>query len=238
MSSPRHIWFIPDWNRTWAKSKWIHKFFWHLEWFNNVISLVKYVFANTDVEVFSVWWLSTENSLSRNEDELEYLFKLYEKIPSELDDFLQENKINFKLVWNRDWLPWYLTDFFVEKEKKFNFSWSNKTFVLAVNYWWRDEIIRWVKSLISDNVNCWNLVSKLDSDLLSKYLDFSDLPLIDLVIRTKWNKAKRSSWFMLWWIWYAELYFSDKLCPDFTSEDLEQVLEWFCDIQKDRNFWK
>ncbi|MBS8122492.1 polyprenyl diphosphate synthase [Candidatus Vampirococcus lugosii] len=238
MSSPRHIGFIPDGNRTWAKSKGIHKFFGHLEGFNNVISLVKYVFANTDVEVFSVWGLSTENSLSRNEDELEYLFKLYEKIPSELDDFLQENKINFKLVGNRDGLPGYLTDFFVEKEKKFNFSGSNKTFVLAVNYGGRDEIIRGVKSLISDNVNCGNLVSKLDSDLLSKYLDFSDLPLIDLVIRTKGNKAKRSSGFMLWWIGYAELYFSDKLCPDFTSEDLEQVLEWFCDIQKDRNFGK
>lgn len=236
MIYPKHIWFIPDWNRTWADKNGFPKFVWHLEWFNVLVEIWKYVFSNTDVKVFSAWWLSTENLKWRSPEELEYLFELYKKIPSDLYDFLNENKINFRWVWKRDWLPNTLVDFLDEKQKTISF-WTDRTIVMAINYWWRDEIIRWINKLQeNDDFKNWDL--KIDENIFSKYLDFWDLPAIDLLIRTKWSMAKRLSWFMLWWVWYAELYFTEKLCPEFTSEDMDKALEWFNNIYWERNFWK
>jgi undecaprenyl diphosphate synthase len=67
-------------------------------------------------------------------------------------------------------------------------------------------------------------------------LDFADVPQLDLVIRTKGKMAQRLSGFMLWWIGYAELYFTEKLFPDFDISDLEEALKWFNDVYEYRNF--
>ncbi len=239
MHYPKHIWFIPDWNRTWAKKKWVPSFLWHLEGFNTLVSAAKYLFTHTDLKVFSAWWLSTENKNSRSNEELEYLYNLYEKIPSELESFMIEHKINFKRVGTKEWLPQKLVNFLESKEKDLCFD-SDKYIVLAVNYWGRDEICRWVSNLLKDNSNltCWELLSNFDKNYFEKYLDFFWLPNIDLVIRTKWESAKRLSWFMLWWVWYAELYFTEKLCPEFDHNEIDKALEWFNNIYHERNFGK
>ena len=233
MIYPKHIWLIPDGNRTWAESKWIPKVMGHMEWFNKCVELSKYIFTNTDVEVFTVWWLSTENFRKRSEDELEYLFELYKKIPSDLYEFLSENKINFKIVGDMSSLPSDLSSFLKEKQEEFTF-YSKKSMVLAINYWWRDEIIRWIKDLFQNSTN----INDISEENLSKYLDFWSLPNIDLVVRTKWDLAKRLSWFMLWWAWYAELYFSKKKLPEFSIDDLNDALNWFDSINSNRNFGK
>jgi undecaprenyl diphosphate synthase len=58
------------------------------------------------------------------------------------------------------------------------------------------------------------------------------------VIRTKGNKAQRTSGFMSRWIGYAELYFSDQLYPDFSIQDLKQALDRYSSVVNDRNFGK
>ena len=118
-----------------------------------------------------------------------------------------------------------------EKELEFKFSDSPKTFVLAVNYWWQDEILRAVNKLS----NSWEKVNK---ENLEKYMDFGWLPTVDLVIRTKQKLAKRLSGFMLWWIWYAQLYFTDLYCPQFTVEEFDKAIKWWDDSLQSQNFWK
>ena len=53
----------------------------------------------------------------------------------------------------------------------------------------------------------------------------ADLPDVDLVIRT--SGEQRLSDFLLWESAYAELYFSERLWPDFSPDDLAQALAWF-----------
>ncbi len=239
MQYPKHIGIIPDWNRTWAQNQWLPKFAGHLEGFNKIVENTKYIFSNTDTKVLSVWWLSTENNKWRDWEELSYLYWLYKKIPSDLFSFLQEQRINFKRVWKLDWLPQSLIDFLYEKQKELSFD-SDRYLVLAVNYWWRDEILRGVKYMLDDNsdVKCEQLSKQCNEGFLSKYLDFYNLPNIELVIRTKWDYAKRLSWFMLWWIWYAELYFTKKLCPELDTNEINNALVWFDEIVSHRNFGK
>lgn len=232
MIYPKHIALIPDGNRTWAKEKWIHQMLWHIEWFNRVVESAKYVFANTPIEVFTCWWLSTENLTNRSEEELEYLFNLYKKLHSDMDEFLKEHQINFKWAWSSNRLPDHLVEFLRSKEKELSFD-TNKYFVLAINYWWRDEILRWINRLIED----WKSKIETEKDL-NDYLDFWKFPNVELVIRTKGDMARRLSWFMLWWIGYAELYFTKIKCPDFTIDELQTALARFDEVSNERNFWK
>ncbi len=227
---PKHIALIPDWNRTRAKEKWFPKFIWHLEWFKRIIEIWKYIFTKTPIKVFTVWWLSTENLQNRSKEELEYLFELYKKIPTDLFDMLIENKVNFRVAWSRKWLPDHLLNFLDDKIKKISFN-SDKYMFLSINYWWQDEILRWIKKLSN---------SKLEptKENLEKYLDFWWVPNVQLIIRTKQKLAQRLSWFMLRWIWYAQLYFTEKYCPDFWIDEFKKALKWYNETAKTQNYWK
>lgn len=233
MIYPSHVAIIPDWNRTWAKEKWFAKYVWHYEWFQRIIDLAKYAYVNTPIKVLSAWWLSTENFYNRENEELNYLYDLYKIVPDSLWKILEENKVNFKWIWKKDWLPDHLVDYLIEKQNYYSYN-SDRYLVLAINYWGRDEIVRWVKKIISE----WKWTELITEELISQYLDLWNLPEVELVIRTKWDLAKRLSWFMLWWIWYAQLYFTNVKCPEFTIDEFNKAISWFNNISWERNYGK
>jgi undecaprenyl diphosphate synthase len=79
---------------------------------------------------------------------------------------------------------------------------------------------------------------EITKENMEKYLDFNWLPNLELVIRTKQKLAKRLSGFMLWWIWYAQLYFTDLYFPDFNVEEFKKALEWYNTTVNTQNFGK
>ena len=162
---------------------------------------------------------------------MNYLFDLYKRITDDLYEMMRKDHVNFRVAGDRTQLPSHLIKFLNEKEAEFKFPDSSKTFVLAVNYGWQDEIIRAMKKL-NDS---WEDVNK---ENLEKYMDFGWLPTVDLVIRTKQKLAKRLSGFMLRWIGYAQLYFTDLYCPQFTVTEFEKAIERWNDSLKSQNFWK
>lgn len=230
MEYPRHVALIPDGNRTWAKERWLEQMEGHLAWFQRAIDLAMHLFEKTPIEVFTLWGLSTENLKQRSEYELSYLFKLYETITEELYDMMKKNLVNFRVVWDITKLPQDLQDFLTKKQREFSFD-SSKHFVLALNYGWQDEILRAIRKLS----HTWEDITK---ENFEKYLDFAWLPNVDLVIRTKQKLAKRLSGFMLRWIWYAQLYFTDLYCPDFTIEEFNHALMWWNTTLSSQNFGK
>ena len=196
-----------------------------------MIKLAQYVYTQTDIEVFTLWGLSTENLTNRTQQELDYLFDLYKQITESLYDLFYQQKVNFRVAGDMDWLPQDLVDFLEQKQDEFNYPESKKTFVLAVNYGGQDEILRAMKKLVANG----DTISK---ENLEKYLDFWGLPPVELVIRTKQQLAKRLSGFMLWWIGYAQLYFTDLYCPDFTVKELQKALDWYEQSFESQNFGK
>lgn len=157
------------------------------------------------------WFLSTENLHKRSEAELEFIFSIYKTIGNDLDDFLQENHINFKWIGNPAGVPADFADFLRAKEQRFSFPDSNRYAVFAINYGGRDEIIRGINALLAkEGTN-----SDISEENLSKYMDLGSLPPVELVIRTKGDEAQRTSGFMARRIGYAELYFTAKTYPAF-----------------------
>ena len=227
---PQHIALIPDGNRTWAKEKWFMSFVGHLEWFNRIVELGKYIFEQTPIKVFTAWGLSTENLKNRSKEELDYLFELYKKIWTDMFDILKNNKVNFRIAWNIKQLPQHLQDFLNKKMEELSFD-SDRYMFLAINYGGQDEILRAVEKLCKNN-------EEPTKENLEKNMDFGLVPPVELVIRTKQKLAKRLSGFMLWWIGYAQLYFTDVYCPDFWVEELKKALIWYNKTVNTQNFWK
>ena len=231
LNYPQHVAIIPDGNRTRAKEKWIPKLLGHLEWFNRLVEIGKYIFTKTPIKVYTAWGLSTENLKNRTKEELEYLFELYKKIPTDLFDMLKENKVNFRIAGNRNGLPQHLLDFLDNKIKELTFPNSDRFMFLAINYWGQDEILRAMKKLCEQKL-------EPTKENLEKFMDFWQVPPVQLVIRTKQKLAKRLSGFMLRWIGYAQLYFTDLYCPDFTVEEFKKALAWYSETSKTQNYGK
>ena len=93
--------------------------------------------------------------------------------------------------------------------------------VLAINYGGRDEIIRAFKKYLS----CNKTTAGFNEENFKEYLDNPDIPDPDLIIRSAGEH--RTSNFLLWESAYSELYFSQKLWPEWDKEDLITAIESF-----------
>ena len=99
------------------------------------------------------------------------------------------------------------------------------TFVFAVNYGSRDEIVRGTRKLLADYKAGKFEVDELDEKMFSSYLDTKDIPDPDLLIRP--SGELRLSNFLMWQSAYTEFYFTPVLWPDFTRDELVKAIEHY-----------
>jgi undecaprenyl diphosphate synthase len=95
---------------------------------------------------------------------------------------------------------------------------------VAVSYGAKQEITQAISNIIKENI------AYVSEEEFEKFLYTKDLPKLDLLIRT--GGEKRLSNFLLWQAAYAELYFCDTLCPDFSCQDLSKALEDYTKREK------
>lgn len=106
------------------------------------------------------------------------------------------------------------------------------TVVFAFNYGSRWEITNATRRLVQEAAAGHIGPDDLDERVFARYLSVSDMPDLDLVIRT--SGEHRLSNFLLWQAAYAELAFPGVLWPDF---DRHALLDAVVDYQKrDRRF--
>lgn len=205
----------------------------HVEGQNTAIKLMKHIFTNTPIEVATFWWLSTENKHKRSQEELDYLADLYAIVLENIDDFLTQMKVNFRWIGNENGMPEKVMHVLKTFAKKHVYN-TAKHMIIAINYGWRDEIIRGVQKLVAAGKKA----TEITAEAVSQSLDLGDLPPIELVIRSKGEFARRTSGFASWWIGYAELYFSAQYFPDLLPPVLDEALAWFDSIAEHRNYGK
>ncbi len=229
MNYPKHIAIIPDGNRTWAKANGVSVFEWYLTSVETTVNVAEYIFSQTPIDVFTGWWMSTENLKKRPDEETNYLFQLYRVCGEALDEILTKYKVNFKRIGNPAWISSDFLDYLASQTAKFHFPDSPKTMIFAINYSGRDEILRGVQALVAGG-------QEISEEALSSYMDLADIPPVDLVLRTKGDTSRRLSGFMSWRIGYAELYFTPTLYPALTTDEVAKSIERFDSISSARNF--
>ena len=233
MQYPKHVAIIPDGNRTRAKANDKTVAEAYMISYEKAIELIIHTFTQTDVKVFTLRWLSTENGQKRPKEEFDFLMTMYKIVEEDLDEFLKEHKVNFKVIGNLSGVTDDFREYLVAKQERNTYN-TDRYFVFAINYGGRDEILRGIKKLAEEKGD----LKAITEEDISNSLDLGNVPPIELVIRTKWDQAQRTSGFMSWWIGYAELYFTAKKCPEFDIQEYEKALVWFDQIANLRNYWK
>lgn len=233
MNYPKHVAIVPDGNRTRAKENDKTPAEAYMLWYEKAIELIIYTFTETDIKIFTLRGLSTENATKRPKEEYDFLMTMYKLVEEDLDEFMKEHKVNFKVIGDLYGITDDFREYLVAKQQRNTYD-SDKYFVFAINYGGRDEIVRGIKKLAEEKKD---LTTVTEEDI-SNSLDLGNVPPIELVIRTKWDQAQRTSGFMSWWIGYAELYFTPKKCPEFGVEEYKQALIWFDKIADLRNYGK
>lgn len=214
----RHVAILMDGNRRWAVEHNLPKLIGHTEGGKNLKKIIT-ACQKRDIGFLTVWALSTENLKEREPKELKHLFSLFEKLVDYLDDF-NKNNIRANIIGDTSKLPTSTQKKLTEivENTKNN---TGLVFTLAVNYGGRDEIVRAIKKILKTDVSLENVTE----ENFSKYLDTSDLPDPELIIRT--GGANRLSGFMSWQSTYSELYFTQTYWPAFSEKDLDLAIDWF-----------
>lgn len=219
MRLPMHIAVIMDGNGRWAEQKGLPRVEGHRIGVTRVDEIVT-TCRKLGIDALTLYSFSLEN-WSRPSDEVSTLMGILKKyLIKELGRMLKEN-IRFNTIGNVDDLPDFVREVVFDARRKTKDN-TGMTLTLALSYGSRDEIIRAAKKLAKDVENRLVRVEQIDEEKFSSYLDTSSLPPPDLLIRT--SGELRISNFLLWQIAYTELYFTDKLWPEFRSADLIKAI--------------
>jgi len=211
---PRHIAFIVDGNRRWAKE---HKFP-SLEGHRRGAQVVLRIIDDClqlGIPVLTFYLFSTEN-WKRTKNEVSFLMRLGLTFLKMKIKGLHSKGIRIKGVGRIDELEKSFKDAIYDAEK---LTKNNKkmTLNLAVNYGARTEIIDTVNKILKKKN-----IKKIDEKTFSKYTYTAGLPDPDLLIRT--SGESRISNFLLWQIAYAEIVILPEFWPDLSKEKLYKAI--------------
>ena len=216
---PTHIAFIMDGNGRWAKRKGQKRTFGHENGVDTVRTMIEAAGA-LGVKYVTLYAFSTEN-WNRPQEEVDMLMSLFvQSIKMELPN-LMKNKVKLAAIGNLAALPEACLN---ELHEAIHETAQNTglTLVLALSYSARWEITEMVRR-IARKVETHQLdASSITNEDVVNHLDTSPIPDPDILIRT--GGELRLSNFLLWQLAYTELFFSDKMWPDFRKEDLHKII--------------
>ena len=221
---PRHVALIMDGNGRWAKARLLPRSFGHQQGLSRMIDLLEHAYS-LGVEYVTVYALSTEN-LNRPQEELEGLYHLVRTKFKDLVRRICEKGIRLRVIGDLSLLPPDVQKILRDSEEE-TAAYEGKGVNVALAYGARSEIVRAAKEALAAG-------ESLTEESLSRYMYTAGQPDPDLIIRT--GKEKRLSNFLLYQGAYAELYFSDKMFPEFSNEDLEAAFEEYA--RRTRRFGK
>ena len=219
MTIPRHVALILDGNGRWAKKRGLPRTMGHKEGCKTVEKTVE-VAARLGIQYLTVYGFSTEN-WKRSAEEVGALMQLFRFYMVRLLKIASENNVRVKMIGDRRRFDQDIIDGIgrLERETKDN---TGLTFVIAVNYGGRDEILRAAAKLAAD-IKAGKLdEAQLSEETFASYPDTAGMPDPDLLIRT--SGEIRLSNYLLWQLAYTEIYVTDTLWQDFDQEELEKAI--------------
>ncbi|MEU5048213.1 isoprenyl transferase [Streptomyces sp. NPDC021096] len=217
---PKHIGVILDGNRRWARADGRTLEQGHQAGADKISELLGWC-AETDVEVVTLWMLSTDN-LDRPADQLGPLLNIIENTVRGL---AADGRWRVHHVGTLDLLPDRTQSVLKEAEQD-TVGVDGILVNVAVGYGGRQEIVDAVRSLVLEaadhGTSFEELAEMVDVDHITKHLYTRGQPDPDLIIRT--SGEQRLSGFMLWQSAHSEYYFCEVFWPAFRKVDFLRAL--------------
>lgn len=219
---PKHIAIIMDGNGRWATKRNKPRVFGHNEGMKRVVDVVENS-LNIGIKYLSLYAFSTEN-WKRPQKEIDFLMQILIKYIDDQLNKLVTQGVKINILGDISVLP----EKVIQKiEYALDSTKDNDKLILniAINYGSRQEILKAVNTAIEKG-------EILTDDEFSNLLYTRNQPDVDLLIRP--GGEKRLSNFLLYQMYYAELYFLDIYWPDFKLESLIDAIYWY--QNRDRRF--
>ena len=218
---PRHVAFIVDGNRRWAKERGLTSFEGHKSGLEKLEEVAMECF-DCGVSYASFYIFSTEN-WKRAKEEVRYLMRMVTTSVESLTKKCLEHNVRIAVLGSRDNLSQKVLEALDGAELR-TANCDRAVLGLCFNYGGRKEIVDAVKS-IKDEVS----EEKIESALYHP-----EIPDCDMIVRT--SGEQRLSGFMLWRASYAELLFLKRYWPDMSKDVVQEILEEY--KRRNRRFGK
>ena len=228
---PKHIAIIMDGNGRWAAKHGNDRIFGHEHGIESVKSTVEGA-GEIGVKYLTLYAFSTEN-WDRPKSEVQALMGLLvHAIESETAELIKNN-VRLSAIGELDKMPAEVKS---KLDNCINTLKHNTglNLILSLSYSSKWEIIRAVKQIAEKYKKGEIQLNDINNSLFENHLTTKNIPDPELLIRT--SGEYRISNFLLWQIAYSELFFVEKLWPDFRKEDLfEAILDY---QNRERRFGK
>lgn len=217
--TPAHVAIIMDGNGRWAKRRLLPRAEGHrqgVEALNRVVEAA----ARLGIERLTVFAFSSEN-WARPAPEVAMLMKLFAQALHRWCEPLAKAGVRLRVIGDKTAFSDSVKEA-IEASERATVNGANLELVIAANYGGRWDVCQATQQVIDAGLD-------VTPENLSKYMTVPD---VDLLIRT--GGECRISNFLLWQSAYAEIYFTERLWPDFAAGDLEDALAWY--VRRERRF--
>ena len=223
MNELNHVAIIMDGNGRWGLKKNRSRNYGHLHGIKTVETVIKSSLIKK-IPHLTLYAFSTEN-WKRPDSEINFLFDLIRNSLKKKIKKIIKQGIKVNIIGQRKGLPKDIVEIVKLIEQK---TVKNKkiTLNLALNYGSKEEIMSAFSNLISKKEKEIN-INNFEKELYTR-----NIPDPEILIRT--GGTKRLSNFLLWQLAYTEIFFIDKLWPDFNENDFNEIIKKFYNIK--RNF--
>ena len=228
---PRHIAIIMDGNGRWAKRQGLARMFGHRQGVETVHNITVAA-TQLGIRYLTLYTFSTEN-WNRPKEEVDALMTLLVDTIAKETPTLMKNNVRLQTIGDLSRLPDQARTKFLACIEQTSGN-TGLTMVLALSYSARWEITQAMQQAVRLAQAGQLRAEEIDEEYVSRLMTTADMPDPDLLIRT--SGEYRISNFLLWQLAYSELYFTDRLWPEFDEEELYKAI---VDYQKrERRFGK
>jgi undecaprenyl diphosphate synthase len=219
---PAHVAIIMDGNGRWAKKRLLNRIKGHEKGSQTVRTVVR-TCRELEIPYLTLYAFSTEN-WQRPKAEVEALMGLLVRFLKSEKSELVEHNIRLRMIGQLDRLPTKVREALQETIEDTSGN-TGLTLVLALSYGARAEIVRMVQSLGEKIKRGMIDPGSITAEMVADNLYTREIPDPDLLIRT--SGEMRISNFLLWQIAYSEIFVTPTLWPDFSKEELLEILKDF-----------
>jgi undecaprenyl diphosphate synthase len=217
---PRHVAIILDGNGRWARRRHLPRFAGHKRGVEAVRRVVR-ACTERGVKFLTLFAFSSEN-WRRPPEEVALLMQLFVAALTREVRKLHRNDIRLKVVGETSRFDVKIRAL-VEAGERLTERNTGLTLTIAANYGGRWDILQALTRLMREQPGA--IERGVAEEHLAPYLSMAYAPEPDLFIRT--GGEQRVSNFLLWQLAYTELFFTERLWPDFDAEALDEAFVWY-----------
>jgi undecaprenyl diphosphate synthase len=223
----KHVAIIMDGNRRWADLRKLPRAVGHKEGVKSLKGIVRHAGA-LGLNYLTVYAFSSEN-WNRSKEEVNYLFQLFGDVLQNEFAELAENKVKLSFLGDLSAIPVKLASS-IRKTMERTKDNPGLALQVAINYGSRREITDAIRKIASAVKAGTLAIDDINDEVVDQYLYTAGIPDPELLIRT--GGEMRLSNYLLWQAAYTELFITDVLWPDFTTDNFDQAIAEFSNRQR------